>query len=203
MSNAVGSREVIPKVLRARKNLVLKLTQEEFNVLIGSILGDGYITKLGRIQISKQQKYLEWKYQMLRGIVSTSILQAKRERSPGMITTSYRFWTKQYFRPWRNIFYPCGKKIIPKGIRGLFSPLVLAVWYMDDGFLRKKNAIGIATDRFSENGLLEIQKSLIKQYGIESSIVYRGRIYLGKEATRRFVKVVQPFIIPSMQYKLP
>src|SRR4030042_2753163 len=125
MSNTVGSQEMIPRVLHARKNLVLKLTEGEFDILIGSVLGDGYITKLGRIQIEqgdKQRKYLEWKYEMLKRIATTRILQAKRQKPGEKATISYRFWTKQYFCLWRHIFYPEGKKIIPRTIESAFSP---------------------------------------------------------------------------------
>jgi len=205
MSNTVGSQEIIPKVLYARKNLILNLTQEEFDILVGSVIGDGYITKKGRVQIEQgenQQEYLEWKFQKLRHVVSTSILCTKRKRYTGKITISYRFWSKQYFRPWRNVFYPEGKKIIPK--KGLiFSPLLLAVWYMDDGYLRKKDSIAISTDNFTRCDLKRICEILERNYEVKPNIVKSGKLYFGKVATKKLVKIIQPFIISSMCYKLP
>jgi len=206
MSNTVGSQEVVPLVLRAKKNLVLTLTQEEFEVLLGSLLGDGYITKLGRVQIEQgksQRAYLEWKYKMLARVVNTSILVTKREKTPGKITESYRFWTKQYFRSWRNLFYPSGKKVIPAGIGQLLSPLVLAVWFMDDGFLREKKAIEIATEKFSGHDLNRIRHTLLARFGIETSVTRRGRLYFGKQQMIKFVSVIEPYIVAEMRYKLP
>lgn len=206
MSNTVGSREILPVVLQSKKNQLLKLTQSEFDILLGSILGDGYITKLGRIQIEqgkKQKGYLEWKYEMLKNIVSTRITIAKRKGLSGRNTTSYRFWTKQYFHSWRNYFYPSGEKIIPDEIEELFSPLSLAVWFMDDGFLRKKNSVAIATDRFSGEDLEKISQALLNRYQIEVSIVNRGRVYFGRDATQKFIEIISPHIIQAMEYKLP
>ncbi len=206
MVNAVGSWEAIPQVVRSKKHQILKLTSDEFAILVGSMLGDGYITKLGRIQIEqseRQKDYLRWKYSVLKRISSTSVLTATRKRFSGTVTHSYRFWTKQYFHSWRELFYPDGIKIIPAEVVSALSPLVLAVWFMDDGFLRKDNAVAIATETFSEEALQEIMNGLHEQYGVETTLVKRGRLYFGVEATRRFVSIVSPYIIPAMRYKLP
>ena len=206
MNNTVGSREIISLVLQSKKNQLLELTQSEYDILLGSVLGDGYITKRGRIQIeqgSKQKAYLEWKYEMIKRITSTRILIAERKTSSGIKTVSYRFWTKQYFHSWRSDFYPLGIKIIPNEIETMLSPVVLAVWFMDDGFLRKENAVAIATDKFSEEDLEKINRALLNRYKIEASIVSRGRMYFGKDATRKFVEIISPYVIPSMRYKLP
>ena len=207
MSNTVGSRETIPKILTARKNLVLNLRQNEFDILIGSMLGDGYITKLGRIQIEqseKQKEYLFWKYAMLKRITSTRICSVARQskvlKKP---TFSYRFWTRQFFRPWRSIFYPNGEKVLPMEIEKSLTPLALAVWFMDDGFLRKSNSIAISTDKFSDDDLLHLCKSLEDIYEIKPSIVKSKKLYFGVNATKGFIGVIKPFIIPSMRYKIP
>lgn len=207
MSNTVGSRETIPKILTARKNLVLKLSQKQFDVLIGSMFGDGYITKLGRIQIEQgenQRDYLLWKYEMLKNITSTKICCAKRQKySSAKVTTSYRFWTKQYFRPWRAIFYPLGKKIVPEDIKKVLSPLAMAVWFMDDGYLRTKKSIAMSTDKFSTDDLDKICSALSEKFNIKPTIVKSGKLYFGVVATEKFINVVEPFIIPSMCYKIP
>lgn len=41
-------------------------------IVIGCILGDGYIMKLGCLQIEQSvQQYVEWKYEQLKSIVSS------------------------------------------------------------------------------------------------------------------------------------
>ncbi len=206
MGNAVGSREVPPIKPRSKKDKILSLTKREYDILIGSVLGDGYITKLGRIQLEQgenQRRYLEWKYKMLKRVASTTVVSAKRRMKSGTITKSFRFWTRQYFHKWRDIFYPKGKKLIPGSVAEILSPLSLAVWFMDDGFLRKDDAIAIATDKFSPRGLKLVVADLDKKYGVHASIVKSGRLYLGKESTGRFVKIIRPYVVPSMLYKLP
>ena len=207
MSNTVGSRETIPKILTARKNLVLKLNQSQFDILIGSMFGDGYITKLGRIQIEQgenQKDYLLWKYKMLQNITSTKVCCAKRQKcSSAKITISYRFWTKQYFRSWRAIFYPLGIKIVPKDVEKVLSPLAMAIWFMDDGYLRAKNSIAISTDKFSVDDLGKICSVLSVKFHIKPKVVKSGKLYFGVLATEKFINLVKPFIIPSMCYKIP
>ena len=61
MGNPVGSLEV-PIVLRARKRLLLELTERQREILIGCVLGDAYISQLGKIRIEhsvKQREYAE------------------------------------------------------------------------------------------------------------------------------------------------
>lgn len=209
--NTVGSQEVIPKVFQTRKNFrdsTLKLSQEEFDIFLGSVLGDAYITKKGRIQIEhsdKQKDYLIWKYKKLRNVVSTSILMAQRRKkqNPSEKTISYRFWSKQYFHSWRNLFYPNGKKIIPKNIKAVLTPLMLAVWYMDDGFLRPKKGCCLSTDSFSAQEIATVQEALQEKYTLKTSIVLRNRLNIGVADSKIFFRIINPFVISSMRYKLP
>ena len=206
MNNTVGSRDDLPVVLRARKNLVLTLTSEETDILVGSVLGDGYVTKLGRVQIEQsahQKEYLEWKYRKLEKIVSTSVCYAERTRPSGDVTTSYRFWTRQFFRPWREYFYSSGLKELPGTIVKWLSPLALAVWHMDDGCLKTKHSIIFATERFGVTSLQILQRGLENRYGLTTTLRSNRRLYLGRDATECFSKIVSPYIIPSMRYKIP
>lgn len=139
----------------------------------------------------------------LKRILSTTVLSATRKRFSGTVTRSYRFWTKQYFHEWRKIFYPDGRKKIPVAIISVFCPLLLAVWFMDDGYLRKKDAVAIATDRFSEESIRKLAEGLYERYGIHATVVKRGRLYFGVEATRRFLSLISPYVISAMRYKFP
>ena len=68
--NLVTPREVkcLPSILYARKNMKLELTCRQVQILIGTILGDGYISPRGQIQLEHSDKYKEylfWKYKEL------------------------------------------------------------------------------------------------------------------------------------------
>ena len=58
MDNPVGSLEV-PTNLHARKCLCLSMSERQREILIGCVLGDAYMTKLGKIRIEQKIKYRE------------------------------------------------------------------------------------------------------------------------------------------------
>ena len=130
-------------IFTARKNLKLDISDRQVQILIGCLLGDAYLTKLGKIQIEqseKQKEYVEWKYQELASISYSGPKQVVRfEKRDNRVTKSYRFWTRQYFRSWRKIFYRDNHKVYPNDLAEWISPLSLAVWHMDDGCYSKGN----------------------------------------------------------------
>ncbi len=65
-----------PSKLEARKNLRLVMTDRQKEILIGSILGDGYIYRQGKIQIEHavgQKEYLFWKFDELSSLAYPSL----------------------------------------------------------------------------------------------------------------------------------
>ena len=94
-----------------------EITKYRRSIAIGSLLGDGYLYKDGRLQVeqSKQQKlYLEWLHEQLPGKIS----YVKRNHpKTGKISESYRFWTKKVFQDLESIFYReirgKRKKVVP------------------------------------------------------------------------------------------
>lgn len=123
--------------LTARKNLKLRITDRQLEILVGCLLGDAYIYPRGRIQIaqsSKHHSYVGWKYRELKNLAYGPPTEVERfDQRYAKVYSQTRFWLRQYFRPWRKLFYPRGKKIFPEDFEKYFSPLSLAVWYMDDG----------------------------------------------------------------------
>jgi|SRR3989344_1325276 len=203
MGNLVGSLEV-PHILHARKRLFLSLSKRQAEILVGCILGDAHISPLGKIRIEhsiKQKAYVEWKYQELktlcygaqpREIVHT--LQTKKEYQ------SIFFLLRQYFRSWRAIFYEEREKIFPH--RLTLSPLTLAVWYMDDGCWTGTKSL-ISTESFKGKYKDFMQQALMDQYGIETVIGKNQKLIIRKKSHATFYKLIAPYIISSMKYKLP
>ena len=118
-------------------NTVERLTQFQKSVIEGSILGDGYLRIVqGRMDAFLEinhsynaKDYVDWKYSVLRNIVKSP----PKMRKGNGARLAYRFFTRQHpqitelFRK----FYVKKEKIIPQYLT--LDPLVLAVWYMDDG----------------------------------------------------------------------
>lgn len=203
MGNTVGSLEV-PIILRARKRLVLELSQRQQEILIGCILGDAHISPLGKIRIEqsvKQRDYIEWKYQELSSISYaaqpreiTHVLHGNKEYH------SIFFLLRQYFRAWRAIFYDGKIKTFPQNLR--LTPLTLAVWYMDDGCFTGTKSL-ISTESFQGKYAENMQEAMLNQHGIETVIGKNGKLVIRQRSCAKFYSLIAPYIVPSMKYKLP
>ena len=204
------------QILVARKNQCLIVNEKEQDILVGSILGDACVLKKGMIQFEhgqKQKEYLEWKYEQLKSIVSgTKIYETKRFRN-NRTWYYYKFTTRQFFRSWREKFYPFGIKTISSGIIENLNPLSLAVWYMDDGCLRNNYSCIISTDAFDDESIERLRSMLDKKYEIKTRVrkkksyskkemKIQKRIYIGGSNMVNFFDLIRPFIIPSMKYKI-
>ncbi len=204
MDNAVGSLE-LPTILRARKNLSLALTEIQKDILIGCILGDGHVQPKGKVIIEQsvgQEEYLMWKYVELKNLAYPAMPReiVRKDARNGKEYHSLVFYLRQYFRPWRKIFYPENKKIFPDKL--FLSPISLAIWYMDDGSQSQGNCI-ISTEGFDELSRKNIQDALYGQFGIETSFRANGKLSIRWKSQPKFYGLINPHIIPSMKYKVP
>jgi hypothetical protein len=168
IGNPVGSLEV-PKVLRARKNLELAMSERQKDILIGCVLGDAYISPKGKIRIeqsTKQSDYLRWKYEELHSLTYSSLPREIKHihKATDRIYLSEFFDLRQYFRPWRSIFYE-EKKVFPEKLS--INPLSLAVWYMDDGCWTGKKSV-IAIEGFDDESIERIQQTFLNHFEIET-----------------------------------
>jgi hypothetical protein len=189
-------------------NTVGSLTEFERSIIIGSLLGDGYMRIIpGRsdafLEINhsiKAKAYVDYKFKQLKRICKSK--PKKRTINEGRI--AYRFFTKQdkELTILYNLFYKNKRKIIPKNLK--FSPMSIAIWYMDDGSKSREKDVYLNTQQFS---LLD-QKRLInylRKFGVKSRLNKDKKYYrirLLKESIRIFMDIISPFVIPSMQYKL-
>lgn len=68
---------------------------------IGCILGDGFLTKSGCLQIEhsiKQKEYIDWKYKQLKQVVMSPPVQIDRyDKRTDKTYSSYRFYTQAIF----------------------------------------------------------------------------------------------------------
>ena len=192
-----------------RKRLSLSDIQKA--TLIGSLLGDGYLSGSLRDRINyrleinhsvKQREYVLWKYE----IFSEWILSLPKYRSK---TRSLRLRTISHpeLTFFHELFYSDGRKIIPNNIGAILrDPLTLAVWFMDDGTRIKDYGVTINSQSFNETENNLLQKVLLKNFGISSSLHNdkgNKRLYIGRHSVENFIKIVNPFVLPSMKYKFP
>lgn len=192
-------------IFTARKNLKLDVSDRQIQILIGCLLGDAYLTKLGKIQIEqsdKQKDYIDWKYQELASISYGFPKEVVRfDKKDSRVTKSFRFWTRQYFRSLRDKFYQGKQKIFPEDLSNLITPLTIAVWYMDDGCYSKGQCI-FSTESFDETGREALIEKL-KFFGIDGNLKNSGKLRIRSHSLPKFFELVKPYIHQSMYYKLP
>jgi len=189
-------------------NTVGSLTQQQKSIIVGCILGDGYLRKLpGRkdafLEINhsiKAKEYVDWKYSILKNICKS----APKARKIDEKRIAYRFFTKQHpeITEMYKQFYQNGKKVIPKNFR--LDPLMLAVWFMDDGSKTKKGDVYLNCQQFdfqSQRRLLHALRLLkIRARMNKDKKYYRIRIY--KESIPRLLELIEPYLVSSMRYKV-
>ncbi len=191
---------------RARKNLRLYVSTQQVQILVGCLLGDAYLTKLGKIQIEqsdKQEEYIKWKHQKLASISYSGLKQVIRfDKKDARTTRSFRFWTRQFFRSWRDRFYLNGKKVFPEELAKWITPLSIAVWYMDDGSFDHKFNCNLSTESFDSKSKKQLVARL-SSFGIETIVRNNGKLRIKSSGLSKFFELIRPYIHQSMLYKLP
>lgn len=196
----------------------ISLDKEQRDIIVGLMLGDGCLEtqtngRTYRLKIEQSllhKEYVDWLYAKLNNLVLTSPKE-KTKKIMNKIYKNYGFQTisSGNFRFFAQQFYDRNSKSkkIPKNIRKLLNPLVLSIWFMDDGQIKssKHRALLINCQCFSKKDLRLLQDALKNKFGTESILKKErigSRIYLLSETIHKFLAIVKPYIIPSMEYKL-
>lgn len=189
-------------------------TKVQKAVVVGSILGDGCLLanwsetnyRLSINHCIEQKEYLLWKYGILKNYILSEPRFYERNNSLTIRTISHLELTDL-----RKLFYQNKQKIVPERIREfLEDPIVLAIWFMDDGnaVMRKGKLCGyhINSQSFSFQENMFLSDSIKELYDIESVLEKnhgRYRLAIWRNESRiRFKTLLQPQVIPSMLYKL-
>lgn len=189
-------------------NAAGSLTQAQKSIIIGSILGDGYLRVIkGRrnafLEINhsnKQKDYVDWKFEQLKSIVKSP---PKLRKSNGD-RLAYRFYTRQQSELTElfKLFYQKGIKIIPDNFS--LDPLILAVWFMDDGGRCRSSDIYLNTQQFdgeSQQKLIYALAELGLQVRLNKDKSY-FRLRFIKSGLPKLRSLIKPYIISAMDYKI-
>ena len=186
-------------------NSVGSLSEEQKSLVLGCLLGDGYMRcKINaHLQVTHsihQRSYVDWKYKYLLKYVLTP---PKAYKGNGK-RIGYRFFTRSLpvFTGFYRRFYIDRKKQVPEDL--VMTPLVLAVWYMDDGSKSRQSSY-LNTQQFSLEDQEYLQFVLQRDCGLQSHLD-RDKIYtrlrFSVEDSQHLKKVIAPFIFPSFPFKL-
>ncbi len=189
-------------------NTVGSLTQQQKSLIIGTLLGDGYLRifqgrKNALLEINHsftQKEYVDWKYEILKNI-SGSPPKARKGNGSRI---AYRFYSKQLpeLTALYRLFYKKKRKVIPRAIT--LDPMSLAVWFMDDGSRSRSTDIYLNTQQFNVRDQRKLVQAL-ERLGLEATLnkdksYYRLRFL--KHSLPKLRALLIEGIIPSMKYKI-
>lgn len=189
-----------------------KLTKKQKSVLAGTLLGDANlrIDKLGlnaRFSFAhciEQKELFDFKAKMFKSLENCNKLKKPTPDSrTGKVYPAYIFGTKSHpnFTEIYNHLYPEGKKIVSPELLEWFDAQSLAVLFMDDGHKAPYN-YSIATCAFTDEDLQVLIDFFHKKFGFLCSVHNGNTLYVPAKYRDLFTKLVKPFILPSMQYKV-
>ena len=191
----------------------------QLDVIIGSLLGDARLecrskgiraSYTARFRVhhgDKQKEYVWWKYEILKDLVSKEpkeITLLNKKRNLKEVSCYFHTKSLKNFGIIHEIFYKNGVKKFPVEILPVFSPQMLAVWYMDDGSNNHGN-VTLSTHSFSLEDQHVIADFLKEKYHINPTIVKdrnQWKISIGSYDYNRFLSIVAPFVPKAMNYKI-
>lgn len=131
----------------------MKFTEYDKAIMIGLLLGDGYIDPRGQIQIchgNKQHEYCTYKARLLHSVTGGKEIKVHTLKKIFKYTTrkgvykevesiNHRFKRQsKSFMYFRELLYKNGRKTITSEVLNLIAPISIALWWMDDGCLTEK-----------------------------------------------------------------
>lgn len=189
-----------------------ELTDEEFQILLGTLYGDASLG-IDKKQVSaffsfahalNQQNYCCWKYEKLKRFVD----KAPRFHDiydPRTGKTYYQVFVKSHSSPVLGKLYPKvyknKVKYLDKELLSKIEPLGLAVWFMDDGS-KTQCGYSLATNCFTTGELDLITEVFKQKFGLTLSRTGEGVLLILAADRDRFTNLVKPFIHEDCLYKL-
>lgn len=192
-------------------------SKDIISIIFGSLLGEGDVerkigngTRITFFQEAMHVKYILWLHNQLAtwGYCNPTVPKiGKRLGKKGKVykTVTFATWTYTSFDWIYDIWYINGEKEVPKTIGDYLTPLALAIWIMDSSV---KESGGLKfTNYFSYSDCLLLVQVLHKNFGLNTTIQSTGvpsqyTIHIPKNSINELIKIVAPFIIPEMKYKL-
>lgn len=206
---AVGDLLVTTKP-KTRSQLLKTWNEDQEQIILGSYLGDGNISKNGlnryRLKVvhgEAQKNYCQFKSDILNSFTS-QIKQNGYSKHPAIKFTTLMFGSK--------INFDSNKKTCSLEILNKLNPKGLAIWFMDDGSVYpNKNGARISTCSFDE----ESQKNFVnyfhslgmknvnyKEYYSKSKDKSYYYLIFNKEDYCKLSSLIEPYTHPELSYKV-
>lgn len=199
------------------------ISNEEFQVIIGGLLGDSSITlnrskeqaNLRYAHSEKQKEYGIWKAEKLKNLVYYETAFERQDRfdkRTNKIYPAYYVRSKEHpiFKELHTRWYSDSinsnskikhiKHICEEDLMQL-DALGLAIWFQDDGYHEDSGYL-LATLCFSKRDLQIIKKYFKDKWNIDVIIRNNGEIYISAKFRDKFKRIVEPYVHDVCKYKL-
>lgn len=216
-NNLATKRRALGLAPNKSKKDTYKLTEEELEILVGTILGDSTIRyvhnqcKYPNLTFThglNQEEYFNWLSNKLANLrSSTGKYYSKYVRTNGEVAERlvYTGSNMACLKELRDIFYTeDGKKIIPiEYIENTFSRLSLYCLFMDDGsYDISHGSYIINTQCFSREDLERFVCLLYNKFGLEFNIKSDNCLYLKHSSNEKMYEILTSVNeCESMDYK--
>ncbi len=195
----------------SEKDIQLSNEQEQF--ILGSLLGDSSINftksmknaNLRIVHSIKQEELFMEKVKILGEFMGNyKLYTPSPDKRTGKIYQTWRGSSKSHklFNDIYYLLYPNGiKTITSEFLSKINNPIALAFWFMDDGTYCGT----LATNGFTENEVDLLVNWMFDKWNISCTKQKNKHyfvIYISEKSRFDFEKLIFPYIIPSMYYKL-
>ena len=176
------------------------LTEDQRQVVYGSVLGDGSLCKIGKMEDGcyqlcidhgiVQAEYCRWKEAILSPWVGYSFSEEDRVGFNTIPMCELKF-----------NFGESDSCVIPQKLIDSLDVLGLAVWYMDGGSYEKWGG-GKSTLYCSKFNNREAMLPLFSEkFGLNPSLKKSG-FYFNSQDTHRLHKLIAPYVFPAIEHKI-
>ena len=202
------------------KNSSALLSSENYDILIGLLLGDGSLSinsskqksyRLGKTHGLQQYEYMSFCKDLFDSVEKYDL----KSGYTGKPLCGFKTKSLCISRKLIDALYSNNKKKIidKKYIEKYFTDRSLALWYMDDGSMyHTKNYpyIKLHTEGFSFEENLILKSILDNRYSVDARINKYRRgdkeycfLRFNKDDSNKLFSIINPYIVPTMYYKLP
>ena len=193
-------------------------------IIYGMCLGDTHISFENRLskngfisnnlrltfcQGESQKEYLLFKKQIFSG-ENCKIVKGKSGYCSNNVYSMHTKIDKTISDNLNELCIKNRKFIVTSEFCEKLEPISLAFWYMDDGSLKHVDDnnispnIIISSNSFSKEENELLINCLNKKFGIEANLRREKKywsIYITTEGTKKFLKLISPYIHPCLRYK--
>jgi recombination protein RecA len=208
------------RVLLAQPSL---LSDQQWEVVLGSLMGDGCLSRpvrrdseSARLRMghgARQAAYLDWKCSLL-----ANIPHSRTSNGKGAVFADFTPLSELH-ELMGAVYLGDRKKFLSEEYLKALTPLALAIWYMDDGSfsLRSKGLqqrtqggsgrIKICVEAMNEGSQVRLRDYLRDTHGLDVRLRNAGArgkavLVFSMQATARFQELIAPCVHQSMAYKL-